>query len=106
MKAGAMNPRLDSSMPIISEEEPLATLSPSTSEKHTELESANSTDTLLIRDDKNEESTNKTVIAPVSSAEGLKSENGFPENLNPQEIKESKTRPNNPVKARKRKKEN
>ncbi len=74
--------------PIISEEEPLATLSPSTSEKHTELESAN-----------------KTVIAPVSSAEeGLKSENEIPENLNPQEIKESKTRLNNPAKARKRKK--
>ena len=52
----------------------------------------------------NEESANKTVIAPVSGAEeGLKSENELPENLNPQEIKESKTRLN-PVKARKRKK--
>ena len=90
--------------PIISEEEPLATLSPSTSEKHTEIESANSTDTLLIKDNENEESTNKTVIAPVSGAEeGLKSENELPGNLNPQEIKESKTRLN-PVKTRKRKK--
>jgi uncharacterized protein len=69
--------------PITNEEEPLATLSPSTSEKHTELESANSTDTLWIKDDK--------------------SENEIPENLNPQEIKESKTRLN-PVKTRKRKK--
>ena len=52
----------------------------------------------------NEESANKTVIPPVSGAEeGLKSENEIPENLNPQEIKESKTRLN-PVKARKRKK--
>ena len=90
--------------PIISEEEPLATLSPSTSEKHTELESANSTDALWIRDNKNEESTNKTVtISPVSIAEGVKPENEIPENLNPQEIKESKTRLN-PVKTRKRKK--
>ena len=92
--------------PIINEEEPLATLSPSTSEKHTELESANSTDALLIRDEKNEESTNKTVIAPVSSAEeGLKSENEIPENLNPQEIKESKTRLNT-GKSTEKKKEN
>lgn len=74
--------------PIISEEEPLATLSLSTSEEHTEIESAN-----------------KTVIAPVSGAEeGLKSENEITENLNSQEIKESKTRLSNPVKTRKRKK--
>jgi RPA family protein len=88
--------------PIINEEKLSATLPASTSEEHTERESATSTDALWARGDKDNEPTDKTLtISPISNAEEQpKPENEISENLHLQD----KTQRNNPVKARKRKK--
>ncbi len=93
-------PRVGFLHPILKEEKPPDILPAAVSEKHVGLESATSTNALLIGDHKDEEPKDKTLIASQASSpeEQLKPENESSKTLHVQENKESRTKRNNPVK--------
>ncbi len=99
-------PRVGFLHPILKEEKPPDTLPASASEKHTEHESVTSMDAPSIREHKDEEPKDKILITSrASSGEELpKPENEISKTLQIKESKESKTKPNDSIKARIRKK--
>ncbi len=88
------------------EEKPSLSLPASASEKHTEHESMTSSDAITIREHKDEEPKDKILITSQTSGpeEQPKPENEISKTLQIKESKESKTKPNDSIKTRLRKK--